>query len=187
MKLQIRFSLSLLLALSPPIVGAQTAEDFFHTGAQSYLSNNVPVALQRVEEGRKRYPTDARLKKLEELLKRQQQSQSQQDQQDQSKDQEKKDQQQKQESKPDEKKDQQQSKSNQEKKDQPKPDQQKKPGEQKKDQEPDPSQDQAQATPGQMTPQQAKQLLDAQKGDEMMIPIRPEQKQTPKSGSLKDW
>ncbi len=40
---------------------------------------------------------------------------------------------------------------------------------------------------GQMTPQQAKQLLDAQKGSEMIIPIRPEMKPRDSSKPLKDW
>jgi Ca-activated chloride channel family protein len=44
-----------------------------------------------------------------------------------------------------------------------------------------------QSIPGQMTQQQAKQLLDAQKGDEMMVPIRPEKKRSPSSGPVKDW
>src|SRR5260221_9752320 len=51
------------------------ADDFFNSGAQLYISNNIPSALERVETGRKFYPADEKLKKLEELLKQQQQSQ----------------------------------------------------------------------------------------------------------------
>jgi Ca-activated chloride channel family protein len=40
---------------------------------------------------------------------------------------------------------------------------------------------------GQMTPQQAQQLLDAQKGQEMMLPIKPEGKPQDRSKPLKDW
>jgi len=40
---------------------------------------------------------------------------------------------------------------------------------------------------GQMTPQQAKQLLDAQKGQEMMLPIKPEGKPRDPSKPLRDW
>jgi Ca-activated chloride channel family protein len=40
--------------------------------------------------------------------------------------------------------------------------------------------------PGQMTPQQAKQLLDAQKGDEKMLPVRPVKPADP-SRRLRDW
>jgi Ca-activated chloride channel homolog len=41
--------------------------------------------------------------------------------------------------------------------------------------------------PGQMTPQQARQLLDAQKGDEMVLPVKPEQKASGASKPIKDW
>ena len=40
---------------------------------------------------------------------------------------------------------------------------------------------------GQMTPEQAKQLLDAQKGDENMLPIKPTGKPVDRSRPVKDW
>lgn len=40
---------------------------------------------------------------------------------------------------------------------------------------------------GEMTPQQARQLLDAQKGDEMMLPVKPEGKAPPHRGPIMDW
>jgi Ca-activated chloride channel family protein len=40
---------------------------------------------------------------------------------------------------------------------------------------------------GQMTPQQARQLLDAQKNDEMMLPAKPPQKPLDRSKPLRDW
>jgi Ca-activated chloride channel family protein len=40
---------------------------------------------------------------------------------------------------------------------------------------------------GQMTPQQAQQLLDAQKGHEMMLPVKPEGKPRDPSKPLRDW
>ncbi len=40
---------------------------------------------------------------------------------------------------------------------------------------------------GQMTPQQAKQLLDAQKGQEMMLPVKPQGKPRDASKPLRDW
>jgi Ca-activated chloride channel family protein len=40
---------------------------------------------------------------------------------------------------------------------------------------------------GQMTPQQAQQLLDAQKGQEMMLPVKPEGKPRDPSKPLRDW
>src|SRR6266704_3591958 len=82
-------ALSLLL-LAGEAVCAQPADEFFHSGAQSYLSNNVAKAREEVDNGLKLYPDDLKLKKLDELLKQQSQSQSKNDQQKQ--DQEKKDQ-----------------------------------------------------------------------------------------------
>src|SRR5882757_6974548 len=76
-------SLSLLL-LSWQTGHAQLlpADDFFNSGAQLYISNNIPSALEQVESGLKMYPDDDKLKKLEQLLKqKQQQQQSQQNQQ----------------------------------------------------------------------------------------------------------
>ena len=77
--------LSLLLVFAAHKAGAQylPAGDFFNGGAQFYISNNIPSALEKVEGGLKIYPDDVKLKKLEELLKQQQQSQSSQSQQNQ--------------------------------------------------------------------------------------------------------
>jgi len=56
-------SLSLLLLCVAPKAGAQLApaEDFFNSGAQAYISNNIPAALERVEMGLKTYPDDVKL------------------------------------------------------------------------------------------------------------------------------
>jgi len=40
---------------------------------------------------------------------------------------------------------------------------------------------------GQMTPEQARQLLDAQKGDEKMLSLKPEGKPTDRSKPIRDW
>src|SRR5580693_7499279 len=74
MTLRILISLSLLLVAWQKVC-AQLAppEDFFNSGAQFYISNNIPAALDRVENGLKTYPDDEKLKKLEQLLKQQQQ------------------------------------------------------------------------------------------------------------------
>jgi Ca-activated chloride channel family protein len=40
---------------------------------------------------------------------------------------------------------------------------------------------------GQMTPQQAQQLLDTQKGDEQMLPVQPSGKPADRSRPIKDW
>lgn len=173
----VRFGFGLLL-LAARVVCAETADDFFHGGAMNYFSNNVPQALTVVTNGRALFPNDEKLKKLEELLKQQQQQQ--QDQQKQ--DQDKKDQQQ-------------QDQKNQQQKDQQKKDEQDK--QQKEPQKPQPSkpdqkksdeQKEAKATPaGQMTPQQAARLLDSQKGEESALVFRPPEKPKDESKPLKDW
>ena len=79
---RILLSLSLLgLAGRPAAAQLAPADDFFNSGAQSYISNNIPAALQHVEDGLKTYPNDEKLKKLEQLLKQQQQQQQQEQQQ----------------------------------------------------------------------------------------------------------
>ena len=40
---------------------------------------------------------------------------------------------------------------------------------------------------GQMTQEQAQQLLDAQKGEEQMLPIKPTGKPRDQSRRIKDW
>ena len=40
---------------------------------------------------------------------------------------------------------------------------------------------------GQMTPEQAKQLLDAQKGEEQLLPLKPEGKPEEHARAFKDW
>src|ERR1700745_4335684 len=82
MKLRLRLLLSIsLLAFALPSARAQSADDFFHSGARSYLSNNVAGAREEVDKGLKQFPDDDKLKKLDALLKQQQQQQQQQNQQ----------------------------------------------------------------------------------------------------------
>src|SRR5436190_23172520 len=175
MKLRLLTSISLFAVLSHKLC-AQSADDFFHGGAQSYLTNNVEGARQEVDKGLKLYPDDAKLKKLDELLKQQQQQPQQQQQnqsqqnQSQNQDQQKQDQQQKK----DEQKEQDEQKKQQEQKQQ-----QPKQGDQQKQQK-------EQGQPGQMTPEQAKQMLDAQKSDEMMLPANRNEKHD-RQHPLKDW
>src|ERR1035437_152138 len=78
MRLSLLIRLSLLF-LSWQKAGAQLApaDDFFHRGAQFYISNNIPEAKKAVGDGLTFYPDDDKLKKLDELLKQQSQSQSQ--------------------------------------------------------------------------------------------------------------
>jgi Ca-activated chloride channel family protein len=161
--------------LAPP-------DEFFHSGAQFYLSNNLPKAWEQVTNGRAIYPDDIKLKKLEELLKQQQQQQQQQKQQqnDQSKPDEQQNQQQDRKDSDEKKQQEQQKKDSQEKQDQ----QKENPADQQKQK---PDEEQQSYPPGQMTPQQARQLLDAQKNDETLLPVKPDQKTAARRGPLRDW
>lgn len=190
MPLRILLSLS-LLALAFPGASAQPADEFFHGGAQHYLSNNIPAALQIVTNGLQRFPEDEKLKKLYELLNQQQQQQQQkqdqkeQEQKDEQKqDQQKQDKNKEQESRNDQEKQDEQKKQQEErdKKEQEKKEQQKaKPDEKKETGEKQP------VTAHQMTPQEAKQLLDAQKDDEQILIFKPEVDPKKREKKLKDW
>jgi len=182
LRLLISLSLALLAGLA---ARAQTAEDFFNSGAQFYISNNIPAAWQRVESGRKLYPDDVKLKKLEELLKQQQQQQSKQNQQNQS-------QQRQQQNSGGQK--------NQPQRNQQKEQQARKQSEQqKKQQEAQSSAGQADKKQGgqneqkqteasnQMTPQEARRLLDAQKSDEQFLQLKPQAPPQNTQRPIEDW
>lgn len=192
----LRFSLSLsLLILTLLSAKAQTADDFFHGGAQRFLTNNIPGALEVVTNGLQRFPEDEKLQKLYELLNQQQQQQQQN--QDQQQEQDKQDKQKQDQQKQDEKKDQ-QSKNDQQKKDEQKKQQdakkkeqekqeQAKSGDKSKDKPEEKSGDPQQVAAHQMTPQEAKQLLDAQKDNEQVLIFQPQGEPKNQSKQLKDW
>lgn len=162
---------------------AQSADDFFHSGARSYLSNNVAGAQKEVDQGLKLYPDDIKLKKLDELLKQQQQQQQQQNQQ--QNQQQQQNQSQQNQSKQNQQQQQQQQKQNEEQKqqEQSKEEQeQQKQAEQQKEKE---QEQQAQAR--EMTPEQAKQLMDQEKADEMLLPATRKEKPHNPEHPLKDW
>jgi Ca-activated chloride channel family protein len=194
MRFLLPISVSLLLA--GQAVRAQTAEDFFNGGAQLYISNNIPSALDKVEGGLKIYPGDVKLKKLEELLKQQsqqnqqqQQNQSQQQKDQQQKSDEQKKQQQDQNKSSDQQKkdEQKQSEADQKKSDEEKKQEQQKSSADKKDGEKPPDAGGQPATPGQMTPEEAKRLLDARKGDEQVLKLQPKGKPQDPKRPVKDW
>lgn len=177
-----------------------TADEFFHGGAQRFLTNNIPDALEVVTNGLQRFPNDEKLQKLYELLNQQQQQNQQNQNQDQQKDQQdkKNDQEPDQKSQPD-KKDQ-QAKNDRQKKDEEKKkreEQQKKEQEKKEQQNKSAQQGQGKPEdkPGEaqpmeahaMTPQEAKQLLDAQKDDEQVLIFQPKAEPKNPMKQLKDW
>jgi outer membrane biosynthesis protein TonB len=199
MKLPILGSLSLLLVVAPAFGQVQSAEHFFVAGGTNYLQTNIDQAKKVVSNGLSLYPNDQKLTNLWALLNRNQQQQQQQD-----KDEEKKDEKNDQQKKDQENKDQQNS-------EQQKQDEQKKQQEQKKQeqeaknqQEQQSAQDQRGKEPDksaqqqnygrvmQMTPQQAQQLLDAQKSQERAMIFQPQTTRTnrtdrPRDRVFKDW
>ena len=192
MTLRLLISLSLLLAWQKVCAQLAPADDFFNGGAQLYISNNIPPALERVEGGLKIYPDDVKLKKLEQLLKQQQQQQQQkQDQQKKQQNQQQQNQQpSKDNSKDQQKKDEQKQNQADQKKDdqQKKPEEQKSPAEKKDGEKQDKPDDEGQPIKaGQMTPEEAKRLLDAQKGNEQLLQLKPQDKPRNPSRPVKDW
>ena len=175
----------LLLLLSWQTARAQLvpADDFFHEGAQSYITNNVAKARAAVDQGLKFFPDDIKLKKLDELLKQKNQQQ-QQNQQQKEQQQSQSDQQKEQDKKP-EQKDQKKTEPSPDKKDQkdaqPQPQKEQKPDESK---EPKPDE---QGKDGQMSPAEAKKLLDGQKNDEKLMPVSRKDKPPDQQKALKDW
>jgi Mg-chelatase subunit ChlI len=191
MTLRILISLSLLLAALA--ARAQTAEEFFNGGAQFYISNSIPSALEKVEGGLKIYPDDVKLKKLHELLKQQQQSQSSQSQQNQQQQnqqnqQQQNQQQQKQNSQDQQKRDEQkQSQTSQKKEDEQKQQEQQKSSAEKKNGQENQNEQGQPVAAGQMTPEEAKRLLDAQKGNEQLLQWKPQGKPENQNRPVKDW
>ena len=172
------------LALAPLALCAQTAEDHFHRGAQFYVFGEKTNAVVEVVTGLQKFPDDEKLKALAEILAKEeekQQQQQQQESQDQKKEDQQKQQQEQQQANQDQKE--QQEKQEQEQQNQ---QQSQSSGEQKdkEEQKGEPSQPlKAHA----MTPQEAQQLLDAQKGEEQFLQFRPAEKVERRQRLLKDW
>jgi hypothetical protein len=190
---QINHSLLLLLvifAAQKACAQLAPADDFFNSGAQLYISNNIPAALERTEDGLKIYPNDDKLQKLEKLLKQQQQSQNSQSQQNQQQQQSQS--QQNSKSQQSQQPNQQQSQNNsqdQKKSDEQKQSEQQKSSAEKKDgQKPDNQNAEGQpVAPGQMTPAEAKRLLDSQKDNEQFLALKPQGKPEDSHRPVKDW
>jgi Ca-activated chloride channel homolog len=187
---------------------AQSADDFFNSGAQFYISNNIANAKQAVEGGLKLYPNDVKLKKLEELLKKQSQQQQQQQQQQQNQNQQQQNQQNQQQSQQNQNQQQQSRQPSQQNQQQPnqqsQPDQQAqnqsgRRNDQQQNQQPQPSSGQPnEKTDGQngqtqasaareMSPEEVQRLLDTQKGDEQFLQLKPQSPPESRNRPIKDW
>jgi len=190
MRLPLPISVSLLLAWQAARAQLAPADDFFNSGAQFYISNNIPSALEKVESGLKIYPDDEKLKKLEALLKQQQsqQNQQQQNQSQQNLSSQKNQQQQNSQTqqKPEEQKQDQSGQKNSEQQKQ--SEQQKSAAEKKNGGKPENQNDDGQpVASGQMTPEEAKRLLDAQKGNEQVLQLKPKGSPHNSNRPFKDW
>jgi Ca-activated chloride channel family protein len=178
-----------LLALAASKAGAQLAPaaDFFNSGAQFYISNNVPAALESVENGLKTYPNDEKLKQLEQLLKQQQQQQqqNQQNQQKNQQDQRNQQNQQSQQQKSEDQQKQQEQKQAEKKKEDQKPPSTAREGDDSKQDQKD--QEGQPLKAGELTPEEARHLLDAQKDDEQLLHIKPPDKPRNPTHTVKDW
>jgi len=159
------------LLASPAARAQQAAVDYFNGGAQSYISNNIPKALEIVTNGRALYPADTELKKLEDLLKQQQQQQQQQQNQKNQQQQNQQNQQQKNQSQQSKEQQQQQQQQNQSGK------------EQKQEQ----GSEQPQPPQAQMTPAEAERMLDSQKGEESALVFKPAARPEDQNRKFKDW
>ena len=206
MRLSLLISLSLVVFVwQNALAQLAPADDFFDSGAQFYISNNIPAALERVESGLKFYPDDEKLKKLEQLLKQKQQQQQQKQQQQNQQNQQSKSQQQKsqnqknqqqqnqsssrQNSQQQKQNEQQKSQSEKQKEEQQKQQEQQQSAAEKKkaDERKKQEQEGRPVKPGQMTPEEAKRLLDAQKGNEQFLQMKPEGKPQDDQKPVKDW
>jgi len=172
------------LALAPIALYAQTADDYFHRGAQFYVFGEKTNAIVEVVTGLQKFPDDEQLRTLAEILAKEEEKQQQQQQQ-QNQDQENQEQQEK---------EQEQQQQNQEQREQ----QEKKESEQQNQQQAQSSGEQkdkeeqkgeaAQPLKAHaMTPQEAQQLLDAQKGEEQFLQFKPAERTERRQRPIKDW
>lgn len=79
----IRLLLIMLLTLLTGPLLAQSADQYFHNGAQFFINADLQTSLNYVEEGLANYPNDRKLNALYEKLKEEQEKQQQQQQQEQ--------------------------------------------------------------------------------------------------------
>jgi hypothetical protein len=190
---QINHNLLLLVLFAAQKACAQlaAADDFFNSGAQLYISNNIPAALEKTQSGLKIYPDNEKLKKLEALLKQQQQ----QNQQNQSQPQKSQQNSSGQKNQPQQNQQPQNSQA-QPKPEEPKQDQsgqkndeqQKSAADKKNGEKPeDQNAEGRPVAPGQMTPAEAKRLLDSQKDNEQFLALKPQGKPEDNHRPVKDW
>jgi outer membrane biosynthesis protein TonB len=204
-------SCALFILSAPFLPAAQTADDYFHRGAQYYIGGEKEKSKNEIFTGLRLFPDDTQLNGMAVLLKKEekeqqqnQQQNSQKDQQQQQKDQQQQQKQQQQQQSQSQQKpesspsqqtnpqDQQQQQQRQaqeakNKKDEDKQQQAAQSSGQQKQPDQKEQQDTAAAAAGQMTQEQAEQLLDAQKGQEKMLSLQQQGKPPDRNRKFKDW
>ncbi|PWU13033.1 MAG: hypothetical protein C5B50_20135 [Verrucomicrobia bacterium] len=164
-------------------------DEYFRFAATNFVFAENEAASNWVHQGLLKFRNDKRLQALAGLVPTNQpppqpQNQPKPDQQNQQ-DQQKQQQQNKSGQKGDDKEQQQNQESQKDKQDQQQASQAS--GQQKKDSEEKEQKDAAAYAAGQMTQEQAEQLLDAQKEEEQVLPVKPEGKPMDRARKIKDW
>lgn len=177
LKYSIRICIASAALFAAPGLMAQTADDYFHGSAQSFINADIQGAIAQVQQGLAQYPNDpklnALLQKLEEEQEKQQQQQNQQNQ-----DQEQQEQEQNQDQ---QNQDQQEQNEEQEQQDQQE-------GEQNEEQQPQEQQDGQPQQPREISKEEAEKILQAlaQKEKELLKEFK--KKKTQGSATHdKDW
>lgn len=75
--MKIKLIISIIFILSSNLL-SQSADDYYHSAAQSYIKANYEQAKQAVAEGIAKYPNDPRLAAIAEKLKNEEEKQNQQ-------------------------------------------------------------------------------------------------------------
>lgn len=168
---------------------AQTADFYFHNGSKHYVFGEKEKAKTAIGTGLQKFPQDPQLNSLAGLLKKEEKEKkpsSGSENKDQEKDKDQKSESQKQQ---DKKENEEQQKDSQQAKDeQKKQEQQKQDGKEPKPGEKEGEQQEAMAmAAGQMTPEQARQFLDAQKQEDKALIFAPPKDPKQTNRKLKDW
>ena len=196
-------SLSAAVLLCSPLFAADTADGYFHHAAESYVLGNMDEAKAQVQTALRLFPADEKIRKLAELFQEQEKSSQSNKDEEQKKEKEKEEKEKQQQSEQN-KKDEQQKQDQQQKQQQDQQEQQQKQDQAKqgdKQQDQQAAQDQRGKEPDQagqaaqygkmmqMTPQQAMQLLEAQKTEEKAMVFIPQNVRTNKNNNriTKDW
>jgi len=197
-----RILISISLVLGALSVAADTAQDYFHRGAQYYIWSQKQKATNEIFTGLSLFPTDPQLNALAALIKKEEEQRQKQNQENQQKDPSNQDQKQQNQQQQGQQNQDQQKQDSSKQNQQAKQDQQQQAAQQAEDQEKkqqpaeQPASQQKEQSgetneqayaAGQMTPEQARQLLDAQKGDEKMLSFKPEGKPQDRSKPIRDW